>query len=62
MDIDPLIAQAEARERQANEQAAYARGYADALRALRDALLAARQVPPVEAPAELAPVDDEGEG
>lgn len=49
MDIDPIIAQAEARERQANEQAAYARGYADALRALRDAIVAARQ------PAELAP-------
>jgi hypothetical protein len=43
MDIDPLIIEAEARERQAAEQAAYARGYADALRALRAALVAAQQ-------------------
>ncbi len=59
MDIDPLIIEAEARERMANEQAAYARGYADALRALRDALLTAqqRQAAPVEAPA-----DNEGDG
>lgn len=37
IDIDRLILEADARERQAAEAAAYARGFADALRAIRDA-------------------------
>lgn len=56
MDIDPLIIEAEARERMAAEQAAYARGYADALRALRAAILAAQQA--AEAAEEAPPAEE----
>lgn len=37
IDIDRLILEAETREQQAREQAAYARGWLDALRAIREA-------------------------
>jgi small-conductance mechanosensitive channel len=43
IDIDRLILEAEQREQQAREAAAYARGWLDALRAIREA---ARPLPP----------------
>lgn len=52
MDLDALLEQAEQHHRSAAEAEAYARGYRDALRALRDAVLASQRRAQEPAPSE----------